>query len=436
MDKKIVWAEGVLLGQQHLQQWDNAHQAQQKILTSAIAPLGWGLISLEIDESKLIEGRLRIANCQAIYAEGILVQYSANDGEELNCKLEPAKDGGSIIYLCLPLNHHVKGINGYKQPQQNPAWTAHYQNIKDIYDPEREREVMFSRANLSLKQDENNEDNYYTLPIARVFQDEAKKYLLDNKFFPIATNIKAAQLSKILTHLLTEITQRITQLKTPYPNSDEATKLLLLQTLSTGHCQIKHLLEQQHTHPEQVFITLAEIASKLCVLQEGFQFDNLPQYQHQDLTECFNSLYNHLFALINLTAPTRMEHLKLRREGNSLYMVDTIDPAILENSYFYLAVYHQADTTSWIGDLARQIKIGAQSQIHQLIAAAMPGLVVQHVQRTPDKLTIKPGYEYFFIDAVGEFWQQICIDKNLAIFVPDDFKDIKIDLINIPKGSK
>ncbi len=434
MDKKIVWAEGVLLGQQHLQQWDNAHQAQQKLLTSAIAPLSWGLISLEIDKSKLKEDRLCITSCQAIYAEGIAIQYDANDGEELNCKLSPVQDGGSIIYLCLPLNQHVKGINGYKQPQQNPAWTAHYQNIKDIYDPEREREIMFCRANLSLKQDENNEDNYYTLPIARIFQDEAKKYVLDNKFFPVATNIKAARLGDILAQLLKEVTQRITQLKTPYPDPDEAIKLLLLQTLSTGHCQIKHLLEQQHTHPELAFITLAETASKLRVLQEDFKFENSPLYKHEDLTKCFGALYDYLLGLINLTAPTRMEHLKLRREGNSLYMADSIDPGILEHSYFYLAVYHQSDSTSWIGDLARQIKIGAQSQIHQLIAAAMPGLVVQHVQRTPDKLTIKPGYEYFFIDAAGEFWQQICADKNLAIFVPDDFKDIKIDLINIAKG--
>ena len=52
MDKlrKMVWAEGVLLGQQHFQQWENFFNQQHVVCLQAQSPFAYGLTVLSIDE--------------------------------------------------------------------------------------------------------------------------------------------------------------------------------------------------------------------------------------------------------------------------------------------------------------------------------------------------------------------------------------------------
>ena len=83
--QKIVWAEGVFLGQQHFQLWDSYLEQSQIKRVNAVSPFAWGIITLEIDESALLNSIFKVNACALIFPQGELIELV--DQENLVCQL-------------------------------------------------------------------------------------------------------------------------------------------------------------------------------------------------------------------------------------------------------------------------------------------------------------------------------------------------------------
>jgi len=346
--RKVIWAEGVLLGQQHFQQWDNYYQAKQQIYNQSIAPLAWGLIGLQIDEEALLNSQFRIKHCTAIYPNGWLINFNAAEDSILSCKL--SNNEKTSIYLCVAINQNVSGITGYQKSEQMPTWQADYQIVRDAYDKNREREVLFGKLNLQLLQEHESREQFHYLKIAEVLNNGENSFQLITDFIPPIVQIQA---SPALLDMLTRL--------------------------------------------------LEIISAKIRVLNE---------HHHEQ---------NHVRQILNSA------------ESDALYMVDSIDSSLLNQADFFIAVYFPADNTIWIDQFARQAKIGSHQIIESIITSALSGVKITHTQRPPNKLSVKPGFEYFYLEQIGDFWEQIKQDKSLAIFVPNNFIKATIELITVEK---
>ena len=140
-------------------------------------------------------------------------------------------------------------------------------------------------------------------------------------------------------------------------------------------------------------------------INTNINIKHLPGYQHQDLGASFLPLNNAILDMLNQVTPKRPESIKLKRTNPSLYAIDNIASAILNQNDFFLAVYFPATDTNWTGQFIRQIKVGALAVIEDLITLALSGVKLTYMQRPPNKLGIKPGYEYFYLDPSGAFWE-------------------------------
>ena len=235
---KVIWAEGILLGQQHLQKWDDYHQFLQKELYTRSNPINWGLSELDIDETSLINGVFHINNCCLIYPDGTFVKYDRQyNNFELSSKLENEK---TEIFLCIPSNQKVSNISGYDNSSQNSRWKADYKIVKDDYDPDREREVLFGELNLKLLQSER--DDHYSVKIAELDCID-NRYSLNTRFIPTCMNIKTSSfLEQMTLKLINIVNAKISVLKIKNLNMLELKKYLLLQTLNSAFIQLKYTL--------------------------------------------------------------------------------------------------------------------------------------------------------------------------------------------------
>ncbi|MBN2689398.1 MAG: type VI secretion system baseplate subunit TssK [Gammaproteobacteria bacterium] len=88
--QKPVWAEGVILGQQHFQRWDSYYQKEQEFLFDALgfAPFLWGVISLELDSQLLVSGKFLLKKCIARLPGGMMVNFDSRSGNLLSCNLD------------------------------------------------------------------------------------------------------------------------------------------------------------------------------------------------------------------------------------------------------------------------------------------------------------------------------------------------------------
>lgn len=433
--KKVIWAEGVLLGQQHFQQWDNYYQAERQIYNNCIAPKAWGLINLQIDEEALLNNHFRITHCAAIYPNGLLINYAATEDPVLNCELSVNNNDKLSIYLCVPINQHVAGITGYHQSEQNATWQADYQTITDMYDSDREREILFGKLNLRLLQEHEAHEQFHSLKIAELVSIGEHGWQIFADFIPSAVQIKAVPfLNNMLTRLLEIITAKIRVLNEHRYEQNNAIQILLLTILNNAFMRLQHIAKHPETHPEQLFIALSDLVSSLEALTPDFSLYNLPNYQHANLTETFIKLNKVLITTLDAVMPTRMATIKLRRESDSLYMADSIDNSLLTKADFFIAVYFAAEDTAWIEQFARQVKVGSHTMLESLVTSALPGVKIIHTQRPPNKLSIKPGYEYFYLEQLGSFWDQVKHDRSLGIFLPFAFAKANIELVTVQKS--
>jgi type VI secretion system protein ImpJ len=439
--QKVVWAEGIVLGQQHFQRWDNYLEKKQQLLSRAAAPLGWGVIDLDVDMESLKAGVFRLNKCTAILPCGNLIEYDAATAAPLSCDLSDDEGGEVAIYIGLPVGSTVNGISGYSTNGQLCRWEADYQKVPDLYDNSREREILMARHNLILIKGSSANDQFSLLKIADLVGDGTGGYSLSSRHIPTVCRIGASDILRASVQRLSELfsakakvlRERIRQYgaRIAEYGPNELSSFLLLQVLNPASAQLRHFAGSTDAHPESLYRTLIDIASVLQCYKANFEPNEIPTYDHSDLSRVFLGLDGVLRSLIDAVMPSMTMGLKLTRENEVLYSVDSIDILLLEKTSFFVAVSMDNDDVSWFHEFPRKVKLGARADIEIIIASAMPGVTLTHTQRPPNRLPIKSGYEYFRIEPKGEFWERVVEDRSLALFLTQEFAKANVELITV-----
>jgi type VI secretion system protein ImpJ len=438
---KIVWAEGVFLSQQHFQTWDNQLERAQYIRQTLINPFSWGIISLSVDQDALDLGRFQVLDASAIFQDGRLVHYQATTDQPLTCELD-APGGDTLgVYLALPANNHVAGISGYQQRSQMSGWLADYQEIQDSFDANRKREILLAKPNLQLMADEKALSSFITLKIAEVIHDGDQRYRLIDTYIPPLCRIAASPvLIQRLNRIIETLNAKRKQIEASREGCDggaagfartDPNNHALLQSLNSMIPQLKHLLRHSGLHPEQLYCLLCLVASSFCTYHNKATIDNMPPYDHEDLTQVFHKLDTILSTLLELNTTAKSTSIVLQKETANLLSSTNIAPSLFHSETFFIEALFEADDPNWITDFARQVKVTARSVIETSVASALPGVRLVHTQRPPTKLATRSGCEYFRLEARGDFWEQIIKESSLAIYLPHSFSASDIKLVTV-----
>lgn len=437
MQRKVMWVEGLLLSQQHLQQWDLYQEQQHRFYWQALHPFGWGLLSLSIDDAALLNGQFRIKRLQAILPHGQSIDYHEQTDPLLCCDLSISTVEHMIeIYLALPANHLGDGINGYPKPLQLAAYCSDYRMIADEFDSERQREVMQGKLNLRLLSNEESRMGFYTLKIAEVIDQGGKQFILSKTYIPPLMQIRASFLLQEMLQTWHEwlfAKQRLLfECKDVFlQDMREFYQLLLRQALAKVVPCLEHIRRYPQTHPLQIYFCFAELCQGLAAFKIDRPINDMPIYQHDQLYEVFNQLLTLIKEILDAIMPVTMQMIRLIRESDSLYTATFIDSRLFDSCSFFLAVKLDKNDLRWVDVLLRQVKIASRQVIETLVTSALLGVGLRFVTKPPNKLAIKAGYEYFYLEPHGEFWQGIINERNLAIFIPYDFAHAHMELIAV-----
>lgn len=438
---KVVWAEGIFLGQQHFQQWDRYQEGVQALLARSLQPFAWGIIDLRIHPPSLESGRLRVESCTALFPDGRLAAYDAASDPPLGCTLG-GRGGETIeVFLGLPSNRQVAGISGYPGKQRLCAWQGEYLELADEFDPGRNREVLLARPNLTLLTAETSSDAFCTLPLARVLNQGDGTYRLVADYIPPVLRIGASPcLNKLLTGLVDRVGARLRVLgerraahgggSAEFAAADPL-HFQLFQVLAGAHPLLQHFLDHPQLHPEQLYRVLAQLLGTLKAFVAGADLGDLPPYRQNALDEVFPPLVAQLEKLLDLPPDQRGAALVLEREGECLWRIDGLVAELFEKATFFLEVDHQDEDPGWITDFARQVKVGPRSAIELLVASALPGVRLVHTQRPPGPMPVRGGCEYFRLEARGDYWTKLMAEGSAAVFVPRQFAQTRLALVRI-----
>jgi len=423
--KKVVWAEGVLLGQQHLQQWDNYTHERQDFLLKLSSPFLWGIKKLVWDEESLLYGKLMIKHCEVIFPNGGVIKYDSRVETPLSYALTPDHGNCESIYLAMPISDHIKNITGYASQTGLSGWSGAYCCILDEQDADREREVLFAHPNLFLLSSKEDKSVFYSLKIAEVSKKNLGECVLEPAFIPACLAIETSQaLMSFLNAKIELITSKINLLQSRRQQCQlQWQEYVLLQLFNNFLPELYFFKAYPQFHPVELY--------RVCIRLAGALIPeiSLPMYDHNNLSGVFNNLDKLLKQLIEHAIPSRMAVLQWVRETEFLYTSEHIDSRLFQKNSFYLAVTFDRPVLEWLSRFTHQIKVGARSAIDAIVSSALTGLVLHHIQRPPNKLSVKSGYEYFYLEPKGDFWEQIKAEQSLSLFVSHDFSNAQIELL-------
>ena len=436
--KQVVWSEGMLLGQQHFQYWDDYLHAHHDFYRETTAPLGWGVVKAIIDEEALQNGQFQLNDYAFVFPDGTVAHHDPDQGP-LSCKLKADVHGLVSVYLGVPANQAVSGISGYRDNTQLPGNIGRYTQATDRYDSTRLREVLLSTPNLHLLTDESSRDAFVSFKLADLVSEGNEKYRIVTDYIPPLVHIKASPiLLSILDRLLDVIRAKIRALTdrrrqrsenvAEFSNADVA-HFWLLNNLNMTVPELNYLRKQPLQHPERLFLALSRLGGALSTFSLNYSVENLPNYTHTELGTVFKSLESGLRDLIDTVIPSNFAIIQLKREAESLYSASQFDLQVLEGGTFYLGVKLESKDGNWMEQFEKFAKVGSRDAIEMIVGSAMPGVQLRHQHRPPAQVPIRSHHEYFRIDGRGEFWNAVVSARSIAVYIPQMFAGATIELL-------
>lgn len=438
---KLLWGEGLFLRPQHFQQQDAYHETRLQQMASALHPYAWGVRQLRFDLQGLANGTLRALQVSAVFPDGEI--YTAPDGDELPppVNLQGLAEGtqATTVHLALPL---LKSFGGNVEQTEEAGSTRFVRAshvTPDLFTTAGEADLACLRKNVRLLTDDQPRDAYVSLPVARVRRGATGGFELDETFLAPGLNLQSApmlhlQLRRLLDSLQAktealqglhrESSQHIVEFR-----SGDIASFWLLHTANAAFAALSHLHQHPGLHPERLFQELTRLAGELMTFSKAYGLADLPVYRHADPGPGFEQLFGIVRELLDTVISARYFAIALSEVKPSYHHGRLDSQKIDERTALYLAVSADMPVPEIVSSVPVRFKLGAPDDVEKCVLAAMPGVKLVHAAQVPAAIPVRPGMQYFAIEARGPLYERMLKAQSLMIYVPAGINELKLELL-------
>jgi type VI secretion system protein ImpJ len=437
---KVAWSEGMFLTPHLFQQGDRYHEYLLHFRMAALEPFWWGLSALEIDQDVLSGGQFTILRCNGVLPDGLPIQVPEFDGppesRSLKAHFLPSMDRLEV-YLAIPVER-PGGINcrmGDAVSGRPVRYQADVVRATDETSEGNELEIPIARKNLKILFSGDSLDDTTWIKIAEVGKTPAGTFALQASYVPPMITLSAsARLMTILRRLLELLSGRSNALSqqrrhvSDFGTSDIA-NFWLLHTVNSSIPTLSHFVNTPDRHPEQLYRVLVKLAGELSTFALQVDPRSLPPYDHANLGGTFDELEKRIAMLLETVIPTRYVVIPLEKTPELLYIGRIHDDRLIKSARFYLGANAQIPAGRLIEEIPAKAKISSPDQINNLIGRAVRGVELVHEPVPPSAIPVKTGFKYFQLSTQGRSWEAISTAKALALYLPDEFPDLRLELV-------
>ncbi len=441
----VVWSKGTALIPQHLQSQDRYFESSLQFRLDALAFRPWGFLDLTIDNQALAAGNFAIARASGILPDGLLFDFPESDDLPAAKPLEKAFDEDSNqadIYLAVP-EPKERGVNIASDHNPSARYRSDAILLRDEMTGLTERPVQVARKNFRFLTGAELREGYSALRIARIQRTPSNDYSAEPSFVPPLLNLHASSHLVSLARKIVEIlSARSSQLSDARRHKNQVLadftiadipSFWLLHTINSHFPKLNHLFEGKHSHPEQLFSAMLDLAGALTTFSWNIRVMDLPKYEHDNLSGCFGELETKLRILLETVVPANFISIPLKYVKPGIYGAALEDEKYLANTRLYLAVKAEASQAELIERVPTMVKVCSVNHIEHLVSHALPGVPLTY-SPAPPGLPVKLNYKYFSLSQTGLAWEAITRSRNIAAFLPEAFPNPQLELLILLPG--
>ena len=441
--RKIVWNEGMLLTPHHFQQWDNYFEDLLNSRVQSAKQYDYGVLDIQVNNEAIANSNFQLTSCRAVLSDGLIVNVpdteAVPDLRPVGDHFHPEQERLGV-HLAIPAKKMGEAnyqANGAKA-NPNLRFLQEGSLVKDETSGTNEQPIAYAKTNLRLIFDDEVRDGFTAIKIAELQRTPTGQLKIADDYIPPILKVSASvwltnmlrQLVEILITKSGSLGEQRRQSRASLADftTSEVAVFWLLHTVNTSIPTMAHFFRSPLIHPEQLYLEMAELVGKLMTFSVDYHPKDIVKYDHDDLYFTFSNLSAQLKELLETVIPSRCVPIPLEKTRDTLYVGRIEDERLLKEAGFYLAVRSQMPEAKLIEGVPRVVKIASRDAIDQVIGAALPGVVLTHANPPPAPIPARVGFKYFMLDTIGPYWNGIRGSKVIAVHVPDEIPDEKLEM--------
>lgn len=445
LNNRVVWSEGMLLQQQHLQQHD---RYLHRLVDARCAPshrYGWGLSKIVVDEAQLGLGKFALRACEGIMPDG--TPFSLPDDGDLPLPLDvPEQRRDATVVLALALGRPgvpevEEDIDAGAERNEESESYARYRRAEYTVDDSLVRGgdsalVQVARLRMRLAFADRIGTAFATLGVARIVERRADlRVVLDDAYLPSCVDYRAAPpLFAFVGELAALLGQRRRMLSMRLAEPEigavaELADFLLMQLVSRCEPLFAHWAQTEGIHPETIYCALLQLAGELRGLTRTAPPPLEPEpYRHDALAGSFAPLIANIRHALSYAMSPQAVAVALEARRFGLYVARIADSTLFSNAGFVLTARAEMAPDELAAALPSRLKVGPLERIDDLVNLQLPGIGVRLLAAAPRQLPFHAQRCYLAVDANDAAWPQLASSGAMAMHVAGTFPGLDLQL--------
>jgi type VI secretion system protein ImpJ len=453
--KPVFWYQGLFLQPQHFQQFDRYLQSLLTPYGTYQHPFFWGVCSLEVNRSGLANKVFEINRGEFLFPDQTWAVFPGNASVSPRALTsEYFSQGRPLrIYLGLPAWERSQknvtivktGDYSHKSPTRYMA-SSEPDEMTDMLQGGHPAQVKLMEYSLSiiLEQELDEYAGWSLIPLAELIQNDNVITLSDEFVPPSMTVNSSPALSGLIRGTADQIAFRCHKLE-EYKNarglqssgvdSSYILFMLALRSLSRSVPLIEHAVHG-NSHPWDLYGLFRSVIGELstytnridCLgrLRDGAEL--VPQYDHQNLYHCFDSVRTLIGELLS-TIMIGPEAIIPLSQDNGLLSAPIPTEMLTGERMYYLTISTAESAVNVISAMERIVKVSSSQHMKTLLMRALPGIGLIRCQTPPPGVPTRPNAFYFEIDQNHAQWPEIKKDRSLCLAWNKAPADLTAELI-------
>jgi len=447
--QKVVWTKGMFLMPQHFQAQDEYFEQELNFRSNASTFANWGLTGIGIDEASLTNGFFTLRHCEGVLPDGVTFEMPVSDEipqgrpvEEMFPPTQPTLD----VYLAIPqVRPSARNFASAVKAQEvtnghgSTRYVAETRAVVDATLGSDEKSIQVGKKSFRLLFGGEALEGFTSMKIAQISRSPAGTYVLSPKFIPPLLNIVASDYLMMLARRQVEVlTAKSTSLGLPRKQrgrdvadftTTEVANFWLLHTVNSYLPELKHIWKVRRGHPDVLYRAMLRLAGALTTFTMTQSVRDLPDYDHDNLGECFTSLDARIRELLETVLPSKCVTIPLELTDKLVWSGTINDERHLKDSQFILSVSANMPVDELIAKFPKLAKLASPNDIPRLVRNSLPGLGLRYLTSPPAAVPTKLDNHYFALTQSGALWDSLAQSRAAGVFVPSEIADPKMELL-------
>lgn len=189
--ERPLWTRGQMVSPQHFQQ----QAATAAWTVESVARMGslnpWGVQQAVFDNALLKQGKLRASHLCVRFADGTLTD--TGNADALPPALILPQNSELTVVLALPLEHDNGGncLQPEEKAERPVRWRLAWRQVRNHFGDDI-RQIAVLQPELMLRDVQDDNGNYQTVPVARLYRDSQGNWSQDDAFLPPLLSVQAS----------------------------------------------------------------------------------------------------------------------------------------------------------------------------------------------------------------------------------------------------